>query len=231
MLADYKLRYSKRAKYLQLRLTYQGLEVIVPAAKKITVHAIEHFIQQKQSWIKRNWQRFSQYQTETEALPDTVHLQAVNEIWEIKYFQTDQAKLTLQTNLSRQVTLLGNISNKKLCFKKLKTWLIEIATLHLHNELEKLSEETGMVYDKLSIRNNATRWGSCSNKRNISLCCKLIFLPAILMRHVIIHELCHTKFMHHGKAFWNLFEKFDPAAREHTKQLRIAAASIPFWAQ
>ena len=113
--------------------------------------------------------------------------------------------------------------------QKLKDWLKLQARKNLVPELRKISHEIGMDYKKASIRNQKTRWGSCSSKGMISLNYKIILLPYKLARYLCIHELCHTKQMNHSKRFWTLVEKFDPEYRQHEKGLRESWRYLPHW--
>ena len=68
--------------------------------------------------------------------------------------------------------------------------------------LGELSRQHGLPYNRVSIRNQRTRWGSCSSKNNINLNIKLFLLPAELRDYVILHELIHTKIKSHGSEFY-----------------------------
>jgi len=59
-------------------------------------------------------------------------------------------------------------------------------------------------YSKVFIRNQKTRWGSCSSKSNLNFNYKILFLPPTLRDYVIVHELCHLKEFNHSRKFWNL---------------------------
>ena len=67
--------------------------------------------------------------------------------------------------------------------------------------LGELSRQHGLPFKRVSIRNQRTRWGSCSSKNNINLNIKLFLLPAELRDYVILHELIHTKIKSHGSEF------------------------------
>jgi len=76
------------------------------------------------------------------------------------------------------------------------------ARRRLIQRLDQLSKRHGFTYNKVCIRNQKTRWGSCSAKNNISLNFKLVRLPQDLVDYVIMHELVHTRIKNHTKAFW-----------------------------
>ena len=74
-------------------------------------------------------------------------------------------------------------------------------------------------YNKIYIKNQKTRWGSCSSKNNISLNYKILFLPPRLRDYIIVHELCHLKELNHGRKFWSLVEKTMPDYLSLKKEL------------
>ncbi|TEU02755.1 MAG: M48 family peptidase [Dehalococcoidia bacterium] len=72
----------------------------------------------------------------------------------------------------------------------------------LSRRLKHLAEKHGFTYNRVFIRNQRTRWGSCSSRRNISLNMRLVMIPDELMDYVILHELTHTRFKNHSKDFY-----------------------------
>ncbi len=88
----------------------------------------------------------------------------------------------------------------------------EIADLRLRakNELPpriaELAERYGFIYNRLSIKHNATNWGSCSTRNNINLNLNIVRLPKALQDYILLHELCHLRHHDHGHAFHLLLE-------------------------
>lgn len=90
----------------------------------------------------------------------------------------------------------------------------------LIHRLQDLAEINGFTYNKVFIKNQKTRWGSCSSQNNINLNAKLANLPDELMDYVILHELVHTKIKNHSKKFWTELDKFVGNAKALDKELR-----------
>ena len=91
----------------------------------------------------------------------------------------------------------------------------------LAERLEELARLHNFKYRNVSIRNQRTRWGSCSGKDNISLNINLARLPAELSDYVILHELLHTRIKNHGKGFWTELDRYvGGSAKDLAKKLR-----------
>lgn len=80
----------------------------------------------------------------------------------------------------------------------------EEARVILKERVETLNIQYRFRYGTIRIRNQKTRWGSCSKQGNLNFNYKVAFLPAPLRDYVIIHELCHLKEFNHSKKFWDL---------------------------
>ena len=82
------------------------------------------------------------------------------------------------------------------------------------------ASQMGVTYNRIFIREQKTRWGSCSGQGNLSFNWKLILLPQELMDYVIVHELAHRKEMNHSKEFWKALETVLPDYRKRRKRLK-----------
>lgn len=78
----------------------------------------------------------------------------------------------------------------------------------------------GFSFNKIFIKNQKTRWGSCSCKKNLSLNYKIVFLPKKHLDYIIVHEMCHLKEFNHSRKFWALVEKALPDYLDIKKELR-----------
>ncbi|MBP6857581.1 MAG: M48 family metallopeptidase [Candidatus Pacebacteria bacterium] len=74
---------------------------------------------------------------------------------------------------------------------------------------------------KVFIRNQKTRWGSCSSKGNLNFNYKIVLLPIELADYIVVHELCHLSEMNHGKHFWELVAQQSPNYKNLRKQISL----------
>lgn len=99
-------------------------------------------------------------------------------------------------------------------------WLNAKAKNHLTRRTHELADSHGFSFDRLFIRNQTTKWGTCSTKRNISLNRRLIQCPEFVIDYLIIHELCHLIEMNHSPKYWKLVAQHDPNYLEAEKWLK-----------
>lgn len=101
-------------------------------------------------------------------------------------------------------------------YQKLK----EYARGFVLKRLEKFREIYGFEYEKVAIRNQKTRWGSCSKKGNLNFNYKIVLLPEKYAEYIIVHELCHLKEFNHSRRFWELVSLTVPDYRKIVKELK-----------
>ena len=78
----------------------------------------------------------------------------------------------------------------------------------------------GVTFERVAIRNQKGRWGSCSSKGNLNFNYRLHYLPQELMDYVVVHELSHRIHMNHSRDFWALVGQYDKDYKQHQTELR-----------
>ncbi len=166
-----------------------------------------------------------------------MNLRGLDLIWEVEYRKT-LAKQVEFKEIANELTeaefcvFFGKVDDTDKCLNSLRKWLHEKAEDELIPWVEALSDEYGLPFNGCKIRNQKSRWGSCSSDKIINLNQKLLFLPPEYVEHIMLHELCHTIHMNHSVRFWKLVKSFDPDYRSKHEHTRKTAwnAYIPKWA-
>jgi predicted metal-dependent hydrolase len=98
----------------------------------------------------------------------------------------------------------------------------EVARELVERRLEHFNAYSSYVFaiGRVSIRNQKTRWGSCSKKGNLNFSYRIALLPPELADYIVVHELCHLGEFNHSSNFWSLVEKAIPDYRERRRRLR-----------
>ena len=90
----------------------------------------------------------------------------------------------------------------------------------LPKRLAELADQYGFTYNQVRIKHNSSNWGSCSSLGNINLNLNLVRLPDDVRDYVLLHELCHLRYLNHGPEFHSLLESLCPNHRNLARQLK-----------
>jgi len=97
----------------------------------------------------------------------------------------------------------------------------EEAKAYITRKVSSHATAMRVLYNRVTVRDQKTCWGSCSEKKNLNFNFRLLFLPPRLADYVIIHELCHLKALNHSPAFWRLVANAMPDYKKHEKALKL----------
>ena len=229
----YTLRISEKAKHVRFQVSVEkGLEVVVP--KRFSPSEVPLLVEKNSQWIERAFKRAKAFRglispAPVWQMPDEITLLALDLTWRVLTHRGDTKWVAMRETSAKTLVVQGATDDAAACQIALKRWLTRKAEEHLLLWLKQVSDKTGLSYAAASIRQQQTRWGSCSSRRLISLNARLLFLPPNLLTYVLVHELCHTKHLNHSPRFWRLVEFYLPDYRKFDRQLRDAGRYIPGW--
>ena len=98
--------------------------------------------------------------------------------------------------------------------------LADRASVQIPERAALYAERLGVTYNRITIRAQRTRWGSCSGSGNLNFNCLLMLAPQSILDYVVIHELCHRLEMNHSAKFWYLVERACPDYRACRRWLK-----------
>lgn len=212
------IKKSKRARRMSIRVRHDGsVTMTVPYFTPTSL--ARKFLNSKSDWVN---QQLSQIKSEQHSFANGQVIGKAHRI----IFQCHEGPLksTVRNNLVVISIPHGAEINDPLLQKTAKNAVFRAlrkeARAYLPKRLDTLAGRFGFIYEEIRLKNASTRWGSCSNAKNINLNIQLMRLPHHLIDYVIVHELCHLKHQNHSQDFWYLLETILPEAKEHRKELR-----------
>jgi predicted metal-dependent hydrolase len=229
----YYLTWRPYSRSIRLHITPQhGLSV--SASKSISLKRIEGFIREKQPWIQKHLQALENARESLEVaqnapLPREIVFPAIGETWPVIYRSTN-AKAAMARTHGTTVIVSGDIADSRACKAALRRWQVRRAKTALTAWLKELADANGLQYVDAHVKPMRSRWGSCSSKGFINLNSKLLFLQPDMARSVLLHELCHTRELNHGKKFKALLQNLAPDIDAIERQMKQAWQTVPAWA-
>lgn len=234
-LALYTVRHSDRATRVTLHIAPgSGLEVVVP--RRYDARQIPALVKEHQHWIERRTRQLRRKSVgapalERTPLPNQIPLAACRERWSVSYRHAAGAAPRLSVTGDRDLRLRADLREDDRAGVCLTRWCRRRASDFLTERLRALAEQFGLSYEAVVVRSQKRRWGSCSSRTRIHLNYKLIFLPPDLADYVMVHELCHTRFLDHSSGFWDLVARCVPDAAQRDRALNDAWRLIPTWVE
>jgi len=226
MRETWRLRVSARARTLRIQVhPHGGVEIVAPSRAKPA--EIEHFIAQHRDWIARTQQKFMAGRDAEPLLPTQIELTAVaGASLQIRYSCDAQARVREEPGW---LFVTAPVLDAVHCWPLLQSWLKRRARRDILATASRIATDVGMQPQRVHIRLQRSRWGSCSSSGTVSLNAALLLRSPEELRYVVIHELCHLRHMNHSQRYWQLVESFVPDYRRHEKTLDTAWQTSPRW--
>ncbi len=223
----YSLRISPRARFAKLQVKpFGGLEIVIP--RRFPRRDVPRLVEQHAGWIRRQLERQARLRAAVE-LPRSINLafdDSITWIEQARPHAGTTADLFAEAGTN---SLYLDSDDFESQLGELRRWIRLRAQDCLPPLLRELSDRTGLVFNRVSIRSQKTRWGSCSARGNISLNDQLLFLPRASVEYLMIHELCHLRHLNHSRAYWRLVAQHCPDYAQHEERLSQPRDWVPDW--
>lgn len=128
---------------------------------------------------------------------------------EIEKMVISKSKWIDEHMLKVQSTIDERSKLEKITFEQVKE-LADQAVEYIPKRVKYYAEKENFIYNKITIKNLVSRWGSCSTKGNLNFNCLLMLTPDYVIDYIVVHELCHLREMNHSEKFWAEVEKIMP---------------------
>ena len=228
----YVIRKSEKAKYVRITVGSEGVTVTAPSCVNET--EVMSFINQKKDWINKKISACSVYNgfNSEHRFIDGEQL----------FFQGDSFTLRVveYAGKSTKVVLKGEqfvvhinklmpeADRKTAIRDKLASFYKRLARAAIVERVDYYIAALGVNYSSIRIKDQKTRWGSCSKQGNLNFNWRIVMAPSDIIDYVVVHELCHLIQMNHSKKFWHLVESHIPDYRERRRWLKQNSIALKF---
>lgn len=207
------LRKSTRARTYRVIARYRHLEYVVPVRAKKA--AAESALSRLGEWVFEHHARLSQ---RPELAEDTCWLLGTE--FQIKPSPIRSIQFKDQTLLLPEGCDLSGTAER---------WLRARAKAEIAPRIDRYCQEMGVSISKLTVRDQRSKWGSCSSRGTISMNWRLVMAPPELIDYLVVHELAHRIEMNHSPKFWAIVEKHCPDYRKAEKWLKENSDRLMAW--
>lgn len=218
---DYTLRLSGRARRVRLVVQPGGaLEVVAPHGAALT--RVEAALREHEAWIIRTRARLSAVTppTDPEPLTDGRLLHCAGRELRLR-LRLGAPEGRFQARLvDDHLTLTLPRDDEALTRAALERWYRRFAHTIIAERLAHWNAHYGYTWTRVAIKEQKTRWGSCSRRGSLNFNWRLLLAPLPVLDYVVIHELCHLKAPNHAPGFWALVAETCPDYRERRDWLR-----------
>jgi len=219
---EYEVQHSSEATEPRIDVDIHGVTVVVPEGEKVQPTEL---LKENAAWVidkQRN------YDTYRDQVPDRAF-----EAGEPFPFLGKDRELVIEPRQKHgvdedSIRLRKSAVEQSSIKQVLENFYRSRAREYLTERTDHYAEQMGVEYEKLELRNQRTRWGSCSTGGTISLNWRLIMAPADVVDYLVVHELAHLTEQNHGRDFWRLVGEYVPEYKEKAEWLEQNSAKLIF---
>ena len=220
---DILFRHSSKARHLSISVRpFAGARVSIPIG--MSYNSAVRLVTEKKVWIKQHLDKMKEFEKQQTMFDENSGYCTKHHILNLR--KEDRKNISVRIskekiNVVYPTELNSNSKEVQSAVRKGIERALKIeASQFLPEKLKSLAVKFNFNYNKLTLKNIKSRWGSCSRKNNINLSIHLMRLPDQLIDYVILHELVHTVHHNHSKIFWALLDKVTGGAKSLDKELR-----------
>ena len=199
-----------------LRLKLKTSRSFVISCPRLTPEfVINRFIKNNQAWIISH----SQKVPVKKLFKNSKKLVILGEIYQLHFVNTQRDSVIISTLDKKIYVNISKDTNKHIrdvLEKKLRPLALKL----IKEELDLLSSKYNFSFNNVTVRNQSSRFGSCSSRGNLNFNWQIIFFPPNKFRHILLHELNHLKIKNHSNVFWNQLSIYDPDYKSNNLWLK-----------
>ncbi len=219
------LRRSKGTRHYRLRLNYRN-EAVVSLPQRATLREAQAFLKSQRDWLEAQLRNCPPVRSLAEWFREHPYLCGSGDRFTVTLEQTGGSRASYHFGAGGALIRLLIPAAAEDPAAALAGLVRRFARDALQCRLAFQAQRLATMRPSLTVRDQASRWGSCSSKGAVSLNWRLVLLPPGLQDYVILHELAHLRELNHSASFWALLDRYDPDRRENEKALEALTPEV-----
>ena len=213
-----------KARVKNLYISVENGEVVIKAPWYVTNSQIQEVVESKRDWIMKKLEEYKTSPRKAKEYEDGEKFQVLGNAYTLNiYFkEIEKAKLNVSNGNIDVVLPLeySEADNTAIIKRMIEKMYFMIAEREVDMAMEKWTREVGLAPEEYRIRKVKTSWGTCSSTKKITINQDLMMYSREAIEYVVLHEICHLKYMNHSKKFWEMVEKYMPDYKVYEKELK-----------
>jgi predicted metal-dependent hydrolase len=220
----YTVTDSSKTKYIKLIMDIKGLRVVKPIRTKM--EEVEKVLTTKINWIYKHYSDFQtmkvdEYKREWQSGELVLYRGKSYNIRVLKHMEYSVYVKFSGKRFEVYVSDKLNAEDLKVLIEaSFKKWYKKTALESIRERLDYFCKIIGLSYNDLKVKEQKTRWGSCSKKGNLNFNWKLVMAPTWVLDYVVVHEICHLRYLNHSKDYWAMVERYMPNYKKAEEWLK-----------
>ncbi|CDK39487.1 M48 family metallopeptidase [Halorubrum sp. AJ67] len=219
---SYEVRHSDEATQPRIDVDIHGVRVVLP---KDSTTDSEELLLENAAWVIKKKQKYDTYR---EQVPDREF-----EPGETFPYLGEEFEVIVERRPSSEIAenafrLAEHHVEQTSIQRALETLYRRKAREYFEDRADQLADEMGVEYDRIEIRNQRTKWGSCSTTGTLGLNWRLMMAPPDVVEYILIHELAHLREQNHTDDFWSIVAEYDPEYEDNSEWLETNSANLIF---
>lgn len=213
-----------KAKVKNFYISIQNGEVVIKAPWYVTSSQIQDVVESKRKWIMEKLEEYQKSPRKAKEYLDGEKFQILGEEYSLNIYYKDINNAILNVENGKIVIILplryAEEDNTEQIKKMIDKMYYMVAEREVEAAMEKTRKMVGLAPEEYRIKKTKSVWGSCSSNRKITINQNLMMYSRKAVEYVVLHEVCHLKYMNHSKKFWEMVEKYMPDYKEAEKELK-----------
>lgn len=219
---EYDVRRSSEATKPRIDVDIHGTTVVIPEGVGVDP---EELLKDNAAWLIEKKQKYDTYR---EQIPDRAYEEGA-----MFPYLGEEYEVVIERRSSSQIEdetfrLAEHHVEQTSVKRALETLYRRKARETFEERAEHYATEIGVAYEQIHIRNQKTKWGSCSSTGTLSLNWRLMMAPLEIVDYIVIHELAHLLEANHSDSFWALVAEYDPEYEAHAQWLEENSTQLIF---